>query len=211
MAAQLSPKKLSGMFESGEKMHIPARVLTAACVAVTVAAVAAVVAGIWTAQRDEQAALRRFDDAQALLALPVVDTSALQAELAASKNAVATAQALAAPPSVDPSSDASTALLVRRATEAGLKVGGVASVAPGMSKNGEIAYDVEGVRMTVDGSVDQITRFLGALRLEEPGLVPALNTMTISDTNVARAEIIFNFYSVIVPPTPVAPRAGGAR
>ena len=184
MAAQLSPKQLSGLFESGERMHIPARVLTTVCVVVTLAAVASVLAGIWTAQRDEKAALRRFDDGQALLALPVVDTSALQAELATSKNAV---------------------------TEAGLKVGGVASVAPGMSKNGEIAYDVEGLRMTVDGSVDQITRFLGALRLEEPGLVPALNTMTISDTNVARAEIIFNFYSVIVPPTPVAPRAGGAR
>ena len=211
MAAQLSPKKLSGMFESGEQMHIPARVLTAVCVVVTLAAVASVLAGIWTAQRDEKAALRRFDDAQALLALPVVDTSALQADLTAVQNAVATAEALVGPPSVDPSSDASTALLVGRAAAAGLTVGAVASVAPSEAKNGQIGYDIEGLRMTVDGSVGQITAFLAKLRQDEPGLVPILNTMTIDDKALARAEVVFNVYTEVVPPTPVAPQAGGAR
>lgn len=204
MAAQLNPRKLSGLFESGEKMHLPARVLTTVCVIVTVAAVASVVAGIWTAQREEQSALRRFDDAQALLALPAVDTTALRAEVAASKNSVATAQALAAPPSVDPSSDASTALLVRRATDAGLVVAAIASVAPIESKNGLIEYDIEGLRVTLQGTVDQITSFLSNLRRDEPGLIASLNAMTIDEKALARAEITFKVYTEVVPPTPAA-------
>jgi hypothetical protein len=201
---------MRGLFASGERLHVPARVLTAVCAAAVLLSIASLLAGAWKAERDQETALRRYTDAQALLALPPVDTSALEQELAASKDALAVAQDLARPPSVDPSSDAATTLLVRRAAAAGLNVRGLASAPESQVKNGEVAYDVEAIRMTVEGGVSQLAGFLKQLGDSEPGLIPSLTAMTVDDGNVARAEIVFSVYAKVAEPTPVAPPTPGS-
>ena len=212
MAAQLSPRKFSDIFVSGQRLHVPARVLTAVCVAAVVISLVSVIVGAWDARRDEDVALARYADAEALLALPPVDTTGLQQELDAANLALATAQALAQPPSVDPSSDAATSLLVRRASDAGLTVRGIASVPDSQVKNAEVVYDVSGLRMTVEGGVTQVIAFLEGLGKTEPGLIPSLTSMTVDDKSVAHAEIVFNVYTLNIPPTPAAaPTARSAR
>jgi hypothetical protein len=200
------------MFVPGEQLHVPARVLTGACVVAVLISLASILIGTWSAQQDEQTALRRYQDAEALLALPPVDTTALQEEVTASKDALATAQALAKPASVDPSSDAATSLLVRRAAESGLGVRGIASAPASQAKHGEVTYDVSGIRMSVEGAVTQLIDLLHRLGQDEPGLIPSLSSMTIDEKNVARAEVIFSVYAPVPTPTPVpAPPGGGAR
>src|SRR3990172_11448011 len=125
------------MFVSGERLHIPARVLTAACVVTVLVSLASVLLGTWDAKKDEGIALTRYADAEALLALPPVDTTGLETGLEVSRLALATAQALAQPPSVDPSSDAATSLLVRRASDAGLNVRGIDSAPASQTKNAQ--------------------------------------------------------------------------
>lgn len=212
MATQLIPRKLSGMFVPGEQLHVPARVLTAACVVAVLVSLASILIGTWSAQHDEETALRRYEDAEALLALPPVDITSLQEEVTASKAALAAAQALAKPASVDPSSDAATSLLVRRASESGLSVRGIASAPASHAKNGEVTYDVSGIRMSVEGAVTQMVDLLYRLGEDEPGLIPSLSSMTVDEKNVARAEVIFSVYAPVPTPTPVpAASQGGSR
>ena len=100
-------------------------VLTAVCALAVLVAMASVIIGTWQARADENAALQRYADAEALLALPPIDLEALEAENAAAQAELAEAKAQLEPPSVDPSSDEATSLLVERATAAGLTVRGV--------------------------------------------------------------------------------------
>jgi len=212
VAAQLSPAKFKSMFVSGERLHIPTRVLTAACVVTVLVSLASVLLGTWDAKKDEEIALTRYADAEALLALPPVDTTGLETGLEVSRLALATAQALAQPPSVDPSSDAATSLLVRRASDAGLNVRGIASAPASQTKNAEVVYDVEGIRMAVEGSVSQVIEFLARLGDTEPGLIPSLTGMTVDEKNLAHAEITFSVYTLVPLPTPsAAATPGGGR
>jgi hypothetical protein len=209
VAAQLSTKRIVNLLSTGSAdMHLPARALTGACVVVVLLCIASLLVGAWTAQRDTDAALQRYTDTQALLALPQTDITVLETERDAAKAALAAAEAQLAPPSVDPSSDDATSLLVRRATEAGLAVKGIASAPMGEATNGPIKYDVVGIRVIVEGNVGRVLDLLIGLGKEEPGLIPALTSMTTSDTDVTRAEISFNVYTKQVEPTPVAPPAG---
>ncbi len=192
------------MFVSGERLHVPARVLTAVCVVAVLLSIGSLFAGTWKAHNDEETALRRYADAEALLALPPVDTTGLENELAGSKAALATAEALALPPSVDPSSDAATSLLIQRATASALNVRGLASAPSSQVKNAEATYDVEGIRMTVEGGVSQLVDFLTQLGEAEPGLIPTITSMSVNEANTAHAEIVFSVYTLVIPPTPVA-------
>lgn len=189
-------------------MHLSARLLTAACVSVVLLCIASLLVGAWTANRDAETALQQYTDTEALLALPPVDVSALEAERDDVRASFSAVEALLKPPSVNPASDAATTLLVRRATDGGLAVKGIVSAPSSEAKNGLVTYDVEGLRMIVEGSAGKLLAFLTALGNDEPGFIPALTSMTVNDNDVARAEISFNVYVKIPEPTPVAPAAG---
>jgi hypothetical protein len=210
VATQLSPKRLTDIFSSTEEFRVPVRVLTAVCILAVLFSLAAVLAGAWDAQLEEDAALQRNADIEALLALPPVDTAALETERDLAKADLADAQAQLEPPSVDPASDTATALLVERATTGGLAVRGVARVPAAEIKNEALTYDVEGIRMTVEGSVNQVLGFLTRLAADEPGLIPSLGSMTVDERNVARAEITFSVYTEVAP-TPVPTPPGGPQ
>ncbi len=206
MAAQLTPKKLSGLLVQGDaEVSIPIGVLTLVCVVAVVLGVLSLIIGAWDAKRDEEAAAQRYTDAQALLALPPVDVTGLETSRDEANAALAEAAAQLAPPSVDPSSDAATTLLVTLATSAGLTVRGVASVPDGEVKSETTTYDVAGLRMTVEGNVGQINKFLADLGRDEPGLIPNLAAMTTDDRGLSRAEITFSVYSAVPTPTAVPP------
>ena len=206
MAAQLTPKKLSGLLVQGDaEVSIPIGALTLVCVVAVVLGVLSLLIGTWDAKRDEEAAAQRYTDAQALLALPPIDVTSLEADRDTANAALADAEAQLAPPSVDPSSDEATTLLVTRATSAGLTVRGVASVPDGEIKNDMTTYDVAGLRMTVEGNVSQINKFLADLGRDEPGLIPNLAAMTTDDRGLSRAEITFSVYSAVPTPTAVPP------
>jgi hypothetical protein len=202
--------KLAGLFNmtDGREMVIPARVLTAACVVAVLASIASLMVGAWDARRDKNEALQRYADTQALLALPPIDVEELRASRDAAVAARAGAEDLLAPPSVDPSSDDATTLLVQSAGAAGLVVRGIVSAPPAEVKRELVTYEASGLRMTVEGSPSQVIAFLTTLGEDEPGLIPTLTTMTTDDRNVSRAEITFNVYTKVVPPTPIAPAPG---
>jgi hypothetical protein len=189
--------------QGNAQVSVPIGVLTAVCVVAVLAGVASLLIGAWDARRDEEAALQRYTDAQALLALPPVDLIALQAERAEAVDARAALEARLEPPTVDPASDAATSLLVNRATEAGLTVRGVTSVPAGEVKHEMTAYLVSGTRMAVEGRVNQIVAFLRELSNGEPGLVPALGSLTMDERGVARADLTFSVFDPVPVPTAV--------
>lgn len=205
MATQLNSSSLSGIFSRVETVNVPIRVLTSVCIAAVALSMAALVVGLWDARRDRDAALQRYVDTQALLALPPVDIDAAKAERDTVATALREAQAALAPPSVDPSSDAATALLVRSAESAGLRVAGVNRVADSQLKDDLVTYDVRGIQMTVDGRVNDVNRFLSAMNRDEPGFIPALAALTVDDGGIAHAEIVFSVYTEAPVPTPAAP------
>lgn len=206
MAAQLSPKKLSGLLIRGDgEVSLPIGVLTAVCIAAVSLGVLSLIVGAWDARRDEERAAQRYTDAQAILALPPVDLSELEAQRDAAAAELNVAEAQLAAPSVDPASDAATTLLVTRATAAGLQVRGIASVPDGEIKNDMTTYDVAGIRMTIEGSANQITKFLADLGEDEPGLIPELSTLTTDDRGLSRAEVTFSVFSAVPTPTAVPP------
>ena len=205
MATQLNSASLSSIFSRVETVNVPIRVLTAVCIAAVALSMAALVVGLWDARRDRDAALQRYVDTQALLALPPVDVDAATAERDRVATALTEAEGALEAPSVDPSSDAATALLVRSAEAAGLRVAGVNRVADAQLKDDLVTYDVRGIRMTVDGGVNEVIRFLSAMDREEPGFIPALTALTVDDGGVAHAELVFSVYTEVPVPTPVAP------
>ena len=56
--------------------------------------------------------------------------------------------------------------------------------------------------MTVDGSPGQITGFLDAISRAQPSFIPSLTTMTIGESGVAHAEIVFSTFTKAAMPTP---------
>jgi hypothetical protein len=163
------------------------------------------VAGIYNAHRDEDAARARLADDQALIAQPPASVDALQEDLTAVRQSIATAEAAAPRSTPGPAADAATTLLVRNAQAADLAVKTIARVTPAVAKLGDSAYDTQGVRMTVDGQIGQIIAFLDGLRQSQPSLIASLTTMTIDDTGVTHADITFTTYTRVASPTP-APR-----
>lgn len=204
MAAQLNTSRLSSILSRTEDIKIPVRVLTAACAIAVVLSLASLLVGAWDARRDREDALRRHVDAQALLALPPVDLDALQAERDEAAAALADVEAALLPPSIDPASDAATALLVRSSEESDLRVTGVNRVPASQLKDGPLTYDVEGIRITVQGTPGQVSSFLSRMEREEPGFIPSLGGFTVDNKDLATAELVFNVYTEVVQPTPVA-------
>ena len=206
MATQLIRKSPLAMVQARMPLILSSRVLLGGFAFIVALGLASLFAGIHNAQRDEDAARARFADAQALVALPPASMDSIQEDLVAVRNSIATAEAAAAPAGIDPSVDATTTVLVRGAQASGLTVKAISRVAAAQTKVGDNAYDVEGIRMTVDGRIGQVTAFLDGLSTSQPSLIPSLATMTISDASLAHAEIVFSTYAKVASPTP-APRA----
>lgn len=212
MATQLTGLKSLLDARNGGVVHVPARVLTAVCAVAVVATMTSMAVAIRSAHRDQRAAQARFADAQTLLAVPPLSGDSLKDDLASVQASLATAQAEAAPPALDPASDSTTALLVTRAQAAGLAVRAIARIAPSQAKLGDALYGVQGVKMTIDAQPQQIVAFLDALDRSDPSLIARLIALTVNDPGVAHAEIDFDVFTKVASPTP-APRTtpGAAR
>lgn len=205
MAAQLNSAALNRIFSRAGTVNVPIRVLTAVCIGAVAVSMTALLLGVWDARRDRDAALQRYVDTQALLALPPVDIDGAVQERDSVAAALTDAEAALEPPAVDPASDTATALLVRSAEAAGLRVAGVNRVPSAQLKDDLTTYDVQGIRMTIDGTVNEVIGFLADMDRDEPGFISALNALTIDDGGVAHAEVVFSVYTEVPAPTPVAP------
>jgi hypothetical protein len=205
MAAELSVSRVKHILSGDAEVHFRGQILMAVCGLAVLLALGSVIVGTWQARADEQAALQRYADAEALLALPPVDIDALQAERDAAVADLEAARAQLQPPSVDPSSDAATTLLVERATAGGLTVRGVSSVPPGEARVGDAAYDLAGVRMILEGNVGSLISFLAVLHEQEPGVMPALNSLTTDENGLSVMDVSFNVYTEVATATPVVP------
>jgi hypothetical protein len=188
-----------------QDFNVPVRVLTVVCVFAVAVSMASLLIGAWDARGERDAALQRYVDTQALLALPPVDLDALEAERDEAAATLSGAEASLEPPSIDPASDEATAFLVNGAAAAGLTVTGVNRAPAGELKDELLTYDVEGIRITVDGRMNQVVSFLYDMQEVEPGFIPALESLTINDDGVAHADIVFNTHTEVVVPTPVVP------
>ncbi len=203
MATQLTRKSPLAMLEERMPLFLSARVMIGALAFVVALGLSGLLAGRYNAQRAEDAAHIRFADAQALVALPPASTDSIQEDLVIVRDQLATAEAVASPAAVAASGDATTTLLVRTAQTAGLTVKAISGVPSGQTKVGDAMYDTQGVRVTLDGGIGQITRFLDALSVAQPALVPSLTTMTLTDAGASRAEIVFTSFKKVILPTPV--------
>ena len=207
MAVELTLKRIEAAFHKrSQPVHVPPHILLGAAAAIVVVCLAGILAGMHNAERDRKAALTRYNDAQALLALPPLSTDGLKADLATAKFQVGVAQ-LQSAQSVDLASDDVIAQLVREAQTSGLAVSGVSRITPGTAKIADATYDVHGVRIVTDGSPAQLLAFLATVQEQLPSLFPTLTSMTVNDAGAARAEIAFNAYSKLATPTPPAPVA----
>ena len=206
MATQLIRNSPLAMVQARMPLILSLRVLLGGFAFIVALGMASLFAGIYAAHQDEDAARKRFADAQALIALPPASTDSIQEDLVVVRNAIATAEAAAAPAATDPSADAATSVLVRGAQTSGLTVKAISRVAAAEVKLGDNTYDTQGIRMTVDGGVGQMTAFLDGLSTSQPSFIPSLATMTINDAGLAHAEIVFTTYAKVASPTP-APRA----
>jgi hypothetical protein len=184
-------------------VHIPARALATACVLLAVVVIASLVVETVNARRDEDIASRRYADAEALVALPPISDDSLKSQVAAATNALATAQTVASPPAIDPASDVATALVVQRALAAGLAVKGIARLDAAPATVDNVAYDVQAIDVTIDGSPSRVISFLFDLNASEPSLVPSLTSLAINDFGVAHAQVVFRAYVAAASPTPV--------
>lgn len=206
MAIELTRKRLTELAKSGQSLTVPPHILAGAAAAIIAISLTSLVIGIRDAHRAETAAQTRFADAQALLALKPIDTTALQIQVDQAKQDLASEQKIAAASQIDPLSDTSATLLVRHSESVGLTVKGITRNTPAISKLGDVSYNVQGIRVTVEGATWQITALLDALHKEEPSLIPVLASMTIATNGTARADVGFNVYDPIATPT-VKPRA----
>jgi hypothetical protein len=213
VATQLARKSPIAMLEERMPLFLSARAMIGVFAVVVALGLAGLLAGLHNAQRAEDAAHKRFADAQALSALPPASTDAIQEDLTVVRNQLATVQAVASPPASNSTADETTTVLVRSAQNAGLSVKAISGVPSGQTKIGEVLYDTKGVRVTLDGSVGQITQFLETLGRSQPALIASLTSMTLNEVGVAHAEIIFtSFTKAIVPtPIPVATPKGGKK
>jgi glycine cleavage system regulatory protein len=208
VAAQLTRRDLrTRLAANAASLHIPPRVLGIGCAVAIAITAGSLFAAIHNARRDEDTARARFADAQALLSLPPVSTAKLESDLALVNLTLGLTRINTDTTALDPASDETTALLVRRATADGLTVKGITRANPAQLKTTGATYDIHSIQVVVEGTTAQITAFLSELGQSQPTLVPSLTAMTISDAGAAHAEIAFNVYTKVVAPTPVAPVA----
>lgn len=204
MATQLNANTRTAATLRLASSFLTTRVLAGIVVACLVLAFASVIAATYTARRDESAARARYNDIQALVALPPASNDSLQADLASLRQQLADAQAAVGTPTIDPASDALTSLLVRTATEAGLTVKGVSRSEPSQATLAEALYQVQALHITVSGSITQITDFLRTLDEQQPALVASLAALTADNAGVAQADLVFSAYAPAPSPTPPA-------
>jgi hypothetical protein len=178
------------------------RVLAGAVVVCLVLAFASVIAAAHNARSDEAAARTRYNDAQALVALPPASNDAAKDDLASVQAQLATAQAGVGAPTIDPAADDLTSLLVRSAADAGLAVKGVQRAEPSQATLAGTLYQVQAIHITVSGSVGQVTVFLRGLSAQQPALIASLASMTANDAGVAQADLMFSAYEPAASPTP---------
>jgi hypothetical protein len=203
VATQLTRKNPLAMLEERMPLFLSARVMIGGFAVVVALGLSGLFAGIYNAHRAEDAAHKRFADAQALGSLPPASTDSIQEDLDIVHNQLATAQAIASPAAIDASGDETTTILVRTAQTSGLTVKAISSVPSGQTKVGDFLYDTKGVRMTLDGSIGQITHFLDTLSTSQPALVASLTTMTINEVGLAHAELVFTSFERAAVPTPI--------
>ncbi len=210
MATQLTRRNWRAALSStGPSISIQPRYAVAGAVICIALVYAAMFASMRTGNSERASAETRYLDATQLLTVPPVPVATLEAELATAQSALASVQLAASGPSIDPASDEATALLVRRAQDAALSVASVARLNSTQTQLDAAKYNVDALRMTVrGGSQDAVIAFLRALQTTDPGLVPALTSLTVEDGGVS-AEILFSVYTKIEP-TPVAGAPGAA-
>jgi hypothetical protein len=208
MATQLTRRSFLSSFSSDEPvLRINPRILLALAAGCVVLVYASMLTATYTSRQNEAADERLYADTLTLIEAPAPDLAKLNTDLDAAKARLVEAEARVAPPAIDPSSDQATALLIRSAGASGLAVTGVARVDPSQLKYGETVYDVQAVRLTVQGTTARIQEFLYGLYDSDPALIATLTSLQVSAAGVAQAEIVFSAYTAVVAPTPVA---GGA-
>jgi hypothetical protein len=190
-------------------VRVPPHVLVGLAAAVLAIAYTSTFLATYNARRDERDAQQRLADAQQLLALPPGSSDDLAAQLKWARAEYAAWQDQPLTPDVDPASDAATALLVRHADAAGLEVRGITRVAPGSTRLGSVAYDVQALTVSVSGSPVQVAAYLTDMRKVEPAMFPSLVSMHVTETGLAQAELSFRAYSEAATPTAVAARTPG--
>ena len=204
MATELTSGKSRKALSARLTSFAPTRTVLATGIAIClVLAFASVIAATHNARREEAAARVRYENAQQLVGLPPASNDSLQEDLASLKDQLATAQAGIGAPTIDPSSDGLTALLVQVAGTAGLSVKGVSRTDPSQATLGTTAYEVQALHITVSGTPGQITVFLRTLANDQPALVPSLASMTANDAGIALADIVFSSYAAVPTPTAV--------
>jgi hypothetical protein len=176
---------------------VPLRALVIPAFACAVLVYASVAAAMFDAQRDEDTARRRYEDALALLAVPPGDAAALERQLELTQLALVVAEARAAAPALDPQSDATTELIVRTARSAGVDVAAITRLAPSQFKTEANAYAVEAVRIGARGSTDALVALLEDLDREAPWLVATLTSMSLGDAGEVQAELVFSTYTKV--------------
>jgi hypothetical protein len=193
-------------------LYVQTHFLVLAGVACIALAYASLALGAWQAGERRADAEVRLQDTAQILSAPPASVDELKTQVATVNGELAALQRPAAA-SIDPSSDETTALLVRRAQAAGLAVSGIARLNNAQTKINDVAYDVQGTRVSVDAASPQlINAFLVYLDASDPGLVASLQSMTISETGTANAEIVFSvFTKAAATPTAGAPTTGGPR
>lgn len=194
-------------------VRVPPHVLVGLAAAVLAVAYTSTFLATYNARRDERDAQQQLADAQQLLALPPGASDTLTAQLTWARAEYAAWQAEPLTPSVDPASDAATALLVRHADAAGLAVRGITRVPPASTRLGTVAYDVQALTVAVSGSPVQVAAYLADMRKVEPAMLPSLVSMSVNESGLAQAELSFRAYTVAATPTAVAAasRTPGAR
>jgi hypothetical protein len=188
-------------------LRIAPRYLVAALAATLVIAYVSLFAGMHNAARENQAAMRRYQDASQLLTVPPVPVERLEEQLSAAQFSLALLQAQTSQSTIDPASDDATELLVRRAQDAGLAVVSVARLTAAQQEVDGQRYDVSGLRMTLRAPAQApLLWFLQALQETDPGLIPSLSSLR-ADAAGIDAEMVF---SVFTPAEAGATPAAGA-
>jgi hypothetical protein len=200
VATQLTRKSWrTALSSSGFSLSVDTRYAVIACAVVITLAYVSVFAAMRTSRSDRDAAEARYLDATQLLSVSPVPVATLEGELALAQTALGMAQGAAATASIDPSSDAATASLVRRAQEHGLIVVAVSRLNAAQIKLNGAEYDVTSLRMTVQGArPDAIVSFLQALQTSDPRLLPSLTSLTAESAG-AVAELVFSAHNKVEP------------
>lgn len=164
---------------------------------------AAMFASMRNSASERDAAEARYLDATQLLTVPPVPVATLEADLAVAQSALSLVESSSTLSSIDPASDEATALLVRRAQDAGLSVASVARLNHTQLQINAVNYDVDALRMGLRGPTHAaVIGFLQSLHNSDPALTPTLTSLSVEDGDVT-AEVIFSMHTKIVP-TPVA-------